>query len=219
MTSVRGRTFRADERHTIEIALTYPRDNVAECVACGGEADGSQGLPVDDFGDVVENDDDRWTAAASACKGCHDAHRDGGLAGLATYVQWTRDEMRARRHRGTHYYRVAPDSVSNTHPNGAREKAIADAWAEENREGSILERLALVPCDEHDPGAIRSDGMGRLGLGPHFERFALEGGVTERDHIVAATVIQWLGTNVGSDWVRRAFARAGYDLRDPVRQR
>lgn len=38
--------------------------------------------------------------------------------------------------------------------------------------------------------------------------------MTQRDARVAATVVQWLGTNVGFSFVCQAFRDAGYDIRE-----
>ena len=35
---------------------------------------------------------------------------------------------------------------------------------------------------------------------------------TKRDEIVVATVVQWLGSNVGMDFMRQALKRCGYEL-------
>lgn len=35
---------------------------------------------------------------------------------------------------------------------------------------------------------------------------------SERDHFVAASVIQWLGTNVGFSFLQHAFSRVGYTI-------
>jgi hypothetical protein len=60
------------------------------------------------------------------------------------------------------------------------EKRFADSWAEQNRHGSNLAHLL-------DPNP------GRLGRPPE---------ASERDHAVAATVIQWLGSPVGQGFLR-----------------
>lgn len=39
-----------------------------------------------------------------------------------------------------------------------------------------------------------------------------DGRVTERDQRIAATIIQWLGTRVGTAFLRRAFKEAGYEI-------
>jgi hypothetical protein len=36
--------------------------------------------------------------------------------------------------------------------------------------------------------------------------------ITNRDRLITATVIQWLGTNVGFCWLREALSKAGYDI-------
>jgi len=36
--------------------------------------------------------------------------------------------------------------------------------------------------------------------------------IKNRDRLITATVIQWLGTNVGFCWLREALNNAGYDI-------
>jgi len=36
--------------------------------------------------------------------------------------------------------------------------------------------------------------------------------ITNRDRLITATVIQWLGTNVGFCWLKEALSKAGYDI-------
>ncbi len=36
--------------------------------------------------------------------------------------------------------------------------------------------------------------------------------INNRDRIIAATVIQWLGTNCGFCWLQEALSKAGYDI-------
>lgn len=36
--------------------------------------------------------------------------------------------------------------------------------------------------------------------------------ITHRERLIVATVIQWLGTNVGFCWLREALSKAGYDI-------
>lgn len=36
--------------------------------------------------------------------------------------------------------------------------------------------------------------------------------ITNRDRLIVATVIQWLGTNVGFCWLRETLKLAGYDI-------
>ena len=37
--------------------------------------------------------------------------------------------------------------------------------------------------------------------------------IINRDRLVAATVIQWLGTNVGFCWLREVLKKAGYEIK------
>ena len=36
--------------------------------------------------------------------------------------------------------------------------------------------------------------------------------ITRKDRLIVATVIQWLGTNVGFSWLQNALNKAGYDI-------
>lgn len=80
-----------------------------------------------------------------------------------------------------------------------REKAIAEQWEKENADGVSFGAhwggqrvpliVALLMGDEGSPD------------------------VTQRDATVAATVLQWLGSNVGFCFLQDAFRKAGYDVR------
>ena len=59
------------------------------------------------------------------------------------------------------------------------EKRFAEEWMKENRQGKILAYL-LTCGDQHGRPLEPSD----------------------RDHTVAATVIQWLGSPVGQNWLK-----------------
>lgn len=70
------------------------------------------------------------------------------------------------------------------------EKALHDAWQAENDEGHILEYL----------------------LGDDNRR----GDVSERDAMVAATVIQWLGSPVGHNFLQRVMSSNDIDETRPT---
>jgi hypothetical protein len=71
-----------------------------------------------------------------------------------------------------------------------REKAFADQWSKENRVGlgtsPLLDEL-LKPLQQEDWSKL-----------------------THRDRIVAATAIQWLGSNVGMAFLTESLKRVGY---------
>lgn len=69
-----------------------------------------------------------------------------------------------------------------------REKALADAWEAENP----------VP--------------GGFGHQPILN--ALVPDCTQRDAQVAATVVQWLGSDVGFNFLQEALGKAGYEITD-----
>lgn len=75
------------------------------------------------------------------------------------------------------------------------EKRYIDEWRKmggTNKE--ILDLLMRRPCEKDDEGAILD-----WPLGDYF-KYPI-GAPTERDEIIAETVIQWLGSNVGRAFV------------------
>lgn len=79
----------------------------------------------------------------------------------------------------------------------AMERIFVCEWHKMNNDfpgtTNILDCLFQMSCDENDPDCIDRFTSGGLGYHKHTEL----GPLTERDKIVAETVIQWLGTNVG----------------------
>ncbi len=82
-----------------------------------------------------------------------------------------------------------------------KENAFSQHWKEENRKNrgmnygrGILQDLFFE----------KSDSM-------HTPKCFLK--ITNRDRLVTATVIQWLGTNVGFCWLREALKKAGYEVK------
>ena len=91
-----------------------------------------------------------------------------------------------------------------------RERAFAEAWRKENEQSSyrqLLDALLLVQTTPDDPDAQRGDD----GLGITYTKRPL-GHATPRDAVVAATVVQWLGSNVGFDFLQEALRAAGYRI-------
>ncbi len=82
-----------------------------------------------------------------------------------------------------------------------RENAFSDEWVEQNEINSAI-----------------NTGRGTLqGLftrtDPRFYRsFITDLIISNRDAMLAATVIQWLGTNCGMDFLMRALERCGYKV-------
>ncbi len=106
------------------------------------------------------------------------------------------------KHRGLQVHRLDAPGGSTE-----RERAFAEAWDKAQRENQALEHLLVVSAKEGDPGAFKPMGP----FGPAFAKKPL-GDLTERDEIVAATLMQWLGTNVGFFYVQKALEKAGYRL-------
>jgi len=118
-------------------------------------------------------------------------------------------------HRGALHDRVeTPDC--NYH-GCLREKAFADSWEAVNARDHILSALSIRPATQDDKQSWR-----RLGLGDRVKRSWAEidearelttGELySQRDAVVAATIVQWLGTNVGFCWLEETLKKAGYDV-------
>ncbi len=105
---------------------------------------------------------------------------------------------------GLHAERLKPNR------DNPREVAFAKQWAHENgwQSGSIIASLLQVPCEKDDPDCVtRHDIMAQFGhhklpIGP----------ASERDEIIAATIFQWLGSNIGMDALRQSLNSCGYDI-------
>jgi hypothetical protein len=72
------------------------------------------------------------------------------------------------------------------------EVAFAKEWQKAHEFSDLLELLMRVPCTTDDPDAVS---RATHGMGPY--KMPL-GKPTERDRILAATIIQWLGSSVGN---------------------
>lgn len=79
-----------------------------------------------------------------------------------------------------------------------REKAFADEWEKENEKdlmagyrGSLLQRL-FIDGDINHEHIIKK--------------------ITKRDRMIAATVIQWLGSNIGFCFLETVLKKSGYTL-------
>jgi hypothetical protein len=95
--------------------------------------------------------------------------------------------------------------------NNPREVAFADQWADEHKYHDLLALILRVPCDANDPECLnRFDPCGPMK--------APLGAVTERDRLVAGTVIQWLGSNVGMCLMQEALKHCGGKLVWPDKQ-
>ena len=103
---------------------------------------------------------------------------------------------------GLHTHRLKPEAGN------PREVAMANEWKEAHKYSDLLAQLIVVPCHKDDEGAYPTFGWG------HYK--APLGEVTERDRIVAATVFQWLGSNIGLGHVQQALEKCRYSLRWPT---
>lgn len=98
----------------------------------------------------------------------------------------------------------AEEKINKKHPNRGhhhdrtsdprltKEKALADAWEESNKNRGILQGLFIS-------GGLQFD-----------EKLELK--IKFRDRMVAATVIQWLGSNVGFCFLETVLKKIGYKL-------
>lgn len=85
-----------------------------------------------------------------------------------------------------------------------REKILFDAWRDANKYDDMLRSLLHQSCDRNDPDRVGShwgtESWYKEPLGPP----------TERDRVVAATVIQWLGSNVGMQVIDALVQKSEY---------
>jgi hypothetical protein len=89
------------------------------------------------------------------------------------------------------------------HPSSALEKAFAEQWRNENKTFGVLDAL-MRAADTVDQNVFSPLGDSRP--------YQFADGVTQRDATVAASIIQWLGSNVGRCFLEEALKRAGYQL-------
>jgi hypothetical protein len=110
--------------------------------------------------------------------------------------------------RGLHERRLDPKQ------NNPREIAFVEQWEQQHQYSDLLGHLFVIQCDKDDEGAERNWGS-IMGFTEYLKHPL--GDPTERDRIVAATVIQWLGSNIGMGLVEEALKKAGYGLKYPER--
>ena len=82
------------------------------------------------------------------------------------------------------------------------ERALAEEWVKENRERSILQLLFTQDVQ-----------LSSVWWVPERVRC-----ITARDAEIVATVIQWLGSNVGTCFLQRAWHHAGWELTEKKRE-
>lgn len=78
------------------------------CSACGGPADGRQGLPVDTNGRIVHNGYTGEWGGVPACHPCFIVHKAAGPVGLEAHLEATK-ELRDR----LAYYRKAIQEIAD----------------------------------------------------------------------------------------------------------
>lgn len=76
-----------------------------------------------------------------------------------------------------------------------REKAFSDLWKKENKIESWVNQ---------GHGTLQNIVIGKDQL-PLFY-------ITKNDRIIVATVVQWLGTNIGFNFLERALKKCGYKI-------
>ncbi len=89
-----------------------------------------------------------------------------------------------------------------------REIAFASQWAKEHEYSDLLRFLFLVNAMSDEEGAVPIYDPARFNA---YARFPV-GEITDRDRIIAATLMQWLGSNIGMSFLHIALERAGYKL-------
>ena len=96
--------------------------------------------------------------------------------------------------KGLHTHRL-------THPASALERAFAEQWDVENERKGLCEPVLQLLLYQRAPkkGEVPVSPFGTI----------VDGIPTEREQEVAATVIQWLGTNVGYCFLEMALAKVG----------
>lgn len=87
-----------------------------------------------------------------------------------------------------------------------REVAFACHWALECERQGLLHHLLTTACERGDPGAFRNFAIVGYSRKPI-------GDLTDRDEAIAATVIQWLGSNIGMCFLAETLKDLGYELR------
>jgi hypothetical protein len=98
------------------------------------------------------------------------------------------------------------------HPSGYREKAFAEAWQRANERKGLHSEGVLQ-------GLMYVTQASEVWMGhPANRRGHYAEVITQRDARIVATVVQWLGTNVGWCWLEDAVKACGYELK-PTRER
>lgn len=94
-------------------------------------------------------------------------------------------------HRGARFYRTDDEKCTNP-----RERSLAEDWNKINTSDPLGWSLLDHLLDENEDPTL------------NFGSNRIVKGCSERDHLIAATVVQWLGSNVGQGFLERATAKA-----------
>jgi hypothetical protein len=103
------------------------------------------------------------------------------------------------------------------------EKIFMEEWNKENMDVAwinngfgVAQLLMIISAEK----AMLYDGPNQDGDQYHLFNSFMNGpevciyDLTEREQRIIATIVQWLGTNVGFGFICRCFRRAGYEIRD-----
>ncbi len=96
----------------------------------------------------------------------------------------------------------------------ACEIAFAEQWKSANINSDMVRLLLTADCAADAEGAFYVSHV--LGGCAHARHPI--GPATKRDRVVAATVIQWLGTNCGRAFLADALRKAGYSITEDRRK-
>lgn len=98
---------------------------------------------------------------------------------------------------GYHAWRLAPEQFN------PREVAFAEQWNEDNRLSDLIGALICFELDPNPNGSVKM---------PGYEGLRKARGIAESERRCAATVIQWLGSNVGFCFLEMALNRVGLKI-------
>lgn len=105
--------------------------------------------------------------------------------------------------RGLFHHGLRPERTQGDFPQARRERGLAERWALENDRDPQLLGAILRGLDEA-PGFLAGD----TPIPPEAPLPRLD----QRDVTLAATLVQWLGTNVGFSFLAEALEDAGYSI-------
>jgi len=107
------------------------------------------------------------------------------------------DECREIHRQRVHTKGASADRLE--HPTSYREKGFVEQWERENQNTDMVRCLLNKP-------------RGIIGvIQTPYDGLPLEE-ISERDRVVAATIVQWLGSNVGWSFIEEALGRSGFQI-------